>query len=212
MAVFATQPFETADKDIFVTTETIIKDTSANPAPLGLIGFGLTTILLNIHNAGLYPVNSMIMGMGIFVGGIAQIFAGLLESKKNNTFGLTAFTAYGSFWLSLVAIWILPALGLAEKSDETAMGIYLAIWGLFTFCMFLGTFRLSRALQVVFGTLVALFWLLAIGDLTHIAAYKTTAGYVGILCGFSAFYTAIAQVLNEVYGRTVLPLGPVAKK
>ena len=76
-----------------MTTESIIKDTSANPAPLGLIGFGMTTILLNIHNAGLFPVNSMIMGMGIFVGGIAQIFAGLLESKKNNTFGLTAFTA-----------------------------------------------------------------------------------------------------------------------
>jgi hypothetical protein len=126
-----------------VTTESIIKDTSANPAPLGLIGFGMTTILLNIHNAGFFPVNSMIMGMGIFVGGIAQIFAGLLESKKNNTFGLTAFTAYGSFWLSLVAIWVLPALGLAEKTDETAMGLYLALWGFFTFCMFLGTLRLA---------------------------------------------------------------------
>ncbi len=114
-----------------MTTQTCIKDTSANPAPLGLVGFGLTTILLNIHNAGLYPNNSMILGMGIFVGGIAQIIAGILESKKNNTFGLTAFTAYGSFWLSLVAIWTLPALGLAEKSDETAMGFYLAIWGFF---------------------------------------------------------------------------------
>ena len=195
-----------------MTTESIIKDTSANPAPLGLIGFGMTTILLNIHNAGLFPVNSMIMGMGIFVGGIAQIFAGLLESKKNNTFGLTAFTAYGSFWLSLVAIWVLPALGLAEKTDETAMGLYLALWGFFTLCMFVGTLRLSRALQIVFGTLVVLFWLLAIGDLTHIAAYKTIGGYVGILCGFSAFYTAIAQVLNEVYGSTVLPLGPVKRQ
>lgn len=194
-----------------VTTESIIKDTSANPAPLGLIGFGMTTILLNIHNAGLFPVNSMIMGMGIFVGGIAQIFAGLLESKKNNTFGLTAFTAYGSFWLSLVAIWVLPALGLAEKTDVTAMGLYLALWGFFTFCMFLGTLRLNRALQVVFGTLVVLFWLLALADLTHIAAYKTIGGYVGILCGFSAFYTSIAQVLNEVYGRIVLPLGPVKR-
>ncbi len=199
------------EKGTFVTTETRIQDSSANPAPLGLLGFGLTTILLNIHNVGLYPVNSMIMGMGVFVGGIAQIFAGLLESKKNNTFGLTAFTAYGSFWLSLVAIWILPALGLAEKTDETAMGCYLAIWGLFTFCMFLGTFRLSRALQVVFGTLVILFWLLAIGDFTHIAAYKVIGGYVGILCGFSAFYTAMAQVLNEVYGRVVLPLGPISR-
>lgn len=194
-----------------MTTETLIKDTSANPAPLGLVGFGLTTMLLNLHNIGLFPNNAMILGMGIFVGGIAQICAGLLESKKNNTFGLTAFTAYGSFWLSLVAIWVLPALGWADKADEQAMGWYLLLWGLFTFGMFIGTFRLSRALQLVFGTLVVLFWLLAIGDLTHIAAYKVTAGYVGILCGFLAFYTAMAQVLNEVYGRVVLPVGPVTK-
>jgi len=191
--------------------ETIIKDTSANPAPLGLTGFGMTTVLLNIHNAGFYPNNSMILGMGIFVGGIAQIIAGVLESKKSNTFGTTAFTAYGSFWLSLVAIWALPRLGMADKADETAMGCYLAIWGLFTFGMFIGTFRLSRALQVVFGTLVVLFGLLALGDFTQNAAIKTIAGYEGIFCGLSALYAAIAQVLNEVYGRTVLPLGPVAR-
>ena len=196
-----------------MSNETIIKDNSANPAPLGLTGFGLTTIMLNIHNAGFYPNNSMILGMGIFVGGIAQIIAGILESKKNNnTFGLTAFTAYGSFWLSLVAIWALPRLGIADKPDETAMGFYLAVWGLFTFGMFIGTFRLNRALQVVFGTLVVLFWLLAIGDFTHNAAIKTIAGYEGILCGLSAVYAAIAQVLNEVYGHTVLPLCPVARK
>jgi hypothetical protein len=191
--------------------DTIIKDTSANPAPLGLTGFGMTTILLNVHNAGFYPNNAMILGMGIFVGGIAQIIAGVLESKKNNTFGTTAFTAYGSFWLSLVAIWALPRLGIADKPDETAMGFYLAIWGLFTFGMFIGTFRLNRALQVVFGTLVVLFGLLALGDFTHNAAIKTIAGYEGIVCGLSALYAAIAQVLNEVYGRTVLPLGPVAR-
>ena len=195
-----------------MNTETVVKDTSANPAPLGLTGFGLTTILLNIHNAGFYPNNSMILGMGIFVGGIAQIIAGILESKKNNTFGLTAFVAYGSFWLSLVAIWALPRLGIADKADETAMGFYLFIWGLFTFGMFIGTLRLNRALQVVFGSLVVLFWLLALGDFTHSAAIKTLAGYEGIFCGFSACYAAIAQVLNEVYGRVVLPLGPVARK
>ena len=194
-----------------VTNETIIKDTSANPAPLGLTGFGLTTILLNIHNAGFYPNNSMILGMGIFVGGIAQIIAGILESKKNNTFGTTAFVSYGSFWLSLVAIWALPQLGIAEKADESAMGFYLATWGLFTLGMFFGTLRLSRALQVVFATLVILFALLAIGDFTHNAAIKTLAGYEGIICGLSALYTAIAQVLNEVYKRTVLPLGPVVR-
>jgi succinate-acetate transporter protein len=195
-----------------MSTAIIIKDTSANPAPLGLTGFGLTTILLNIHNAGFYPNNAMILGMGIFVGGIAQIVAGVLESKKNNTFGTTAFTAYGSFWLSLVALWALPKLGIADKADETAMGFYLAIWGLFTFGMFIGTFRLNCALQVVFGTLVVLFGLLALGDFTRNAAIKTIAGYEGVLCGLSAFYAAIAQVLNEVYGRTVLPLGPVACK
>jgi len=189
-----------------------IQDTSANPAPLGLTGFGLTTIMLNLHNAGFYPNNAMILGMGIFVGGIAQIIAGVLESKKNNTFGLTAFIAYGSFWLSLVAIWTLPKLGLAEKVDETAMGCYLAVWGLFTFAMFLGTLRLNCALQVVFGTLVVLFGLLALGDFTHNSTIKIVAGYEGILCGLSAFYAAMAQVLNGVYGRTVLPLGPVAGK
>jgi len=194
------------------TDPIIIKDTTANPAPLGLLGFGMTTILLNIHNAGYYPNNSMILAMGIFVGGIAQIIAGILESKKNNTFGTTAFIAYGSFWLSLVAIWVLPKLGLAEAADEKAMGFYLLTWGFFSFCMFIGTFRLNRALQVVFGTLVILFWLLAIGDFTHSATIKIIAGYEGILCGLSAFYAAIAQILNEVYGCTLLPLGPVAHK
>ena len=195
-----------------MNTETIIKDNSANPAPLGLTGFGLTTILLNIHNAGFYPNNSMILGMGIFVGGIAQIIAGILESKKNNTFGLTAFIAYGSFWLSLVAIWALPRLGIADKADETAMGFYLLVWGLFTFGMFIGTLRLNRALQVVFGSLVILFALLALGDFTHNPTIKIIAGYEGIFCGLSAFYAAIAQVLNEVYGRVVLPVCPVARK
>ena len=194
-----------------MSTETILKDTSANPAPLGLTGFGLTTILLNLHNAGFYPNSAMILGMGIFVGGIAQIIAGVLESKKNNTFGTTAFTAYGSFWLSLVAIWALPKLGVADKADETAMGFYLAIWGLFTLGMFIGTFRLNRALQVVFGTLVVLFGLLALGDFARSPAIKILAGYEGILCGLSALYAAIAQVLNEVYGHTVLPLGSVAR-
>lgn len=192
-----------------MNAETIIRDTSANPAPLGLTGFGLTTVMLNIHNAGFFPNNAMILGMGIFVGGIAQIIAGIFESKKNNTFGVTAFTSYGSFWLSLVAIWALPALGIAEKPDETAMGCYLAFWGLFTLVMFFGTLRLNRALQVVFGSLAILFFLLAIGDFSHNPSVKIIAGYEGIFCGLSALYAAMAQVLNEVYGRTILPLGKV---
>ena len=186
----------------------IIKDTTANPAPLGLLGFGMTTILLNIHNAGIYELDSMIMGMGIFMGGIAQIFAGLQEWKKNNTFGATAFTAYGSFWLSLVALWLIPntSFGAAYKSSETAVGWYLLLWGIFTFFMFIGTLKLNRLLQVVFSTLTLLFILLAIADFTGNKSIHTFAGYEGIICGASAFYGCIAQVINDVYGRKVFPL------
>jgi len=184
-----------------------IRDTTANPAPLGLLGFGMTTVLLNLHNAGLYPLNSMIMGMGIFVGGLAQVIAGILESKKNNTFGTTAFSAYGLFWLSLVAIWILPAQGLAQKSCPFAMGFYLLIWGLFTAGMFVGTLKMTRVHQTIFASLAILFFLLAISDFSDSQTIKTIAGIEGVFCGFSAFYGALAQVLNEVYGRVVLPLG-----
>ncbi len=187
----------------------VIKDSTANPAPLGLLGFGMTTILLNLHNAGFYGLNSMIIGMGIFMGGIAQIFAGIQEWKKNNTFGATAFTAYGSFWLSLVAIWLIPKtnFGAAYASNETSMGCYLLLWGMFTLFMFVGSLRLNRMLQVVFFTLTILFFLLSLADFTGNELLHTIAGYEGILCGLSAFYGSAALVLNEVWGKTVLPLG-----
>jgi len=192
-------------------------DNTANPAPLGLLGFGLTTILLNIHNAGFTPLTSAIMGLGIFVGGLAQVIAGVQEWKKNNTFGATAFTAYGFFWLALVAIWTLPKMGLATASDEVTMGFFLVLWGLFTLGMWFGTFRLNKMLQVVFGSLTLLFFLLAARDFLKAAGLEVgttvglVAGWVGLFCGFSAFYGALAQVLNEVYGKVVLPLGPVKK-
>ena len=182
-------------------------DTTANPAPLGLLGFGLTTILLNLHNAGFFPLDSMIMGMGIFVGGLAQVIAGIEEWKKGNTFGATAFTAYGLFWIALVATWVLPAMGLARASAPAEMGWFLLLWGLFTAGMFVGTLKANRALQIVFATLALLFFLLAVRDFSGSAVMGIAAGWVGIACGASAFYTAIAQVLNEMYGRTVLPLG-----
>jgi uncharacterized protein len=191
----------------------IIKDSTANPAPLGLFGFGMTTILLNLHNAGFYELNAMILGMGIFFVGIAQIIAGIEEWKKNNTFGATAFTAYGSFWLTLVALVLIPktSFGSALKSDEVSMGLYLLVWGLFTFFMFFGTLKLNRALQTVFLSLTILFILLAISDFTGNKGLRMFAGYEGIFCGFSAFYTGAAVVLNEVYGRAVLPLGVATK-
>jgi uncharacterized protein len=191
---------------------TQIKDTTANPAPLGLLGFGMTTVLLNLHNAGFYELNSMILAMGICYGGLAQIIAGMMEWRKGNTFAATAFISYGFFWLSLVALIVLTTLGWGAASNDMAMAAYLAMWGLFTAVMFVGTLRLNRALQVVFGTLAILFFLLAYGDYTNASAgFKHFTGYEGIVCGFSAIYTGLAQVLNELFGKIVLPLGPVKK-
>ena len=189
---------------------TQIKDTTANPAPFGLLGFGMTTVLLNLHNAGFYELNTMILAMGICYGGLAQVIAGIMEWKKGNTFAATAFTSYGLFWLSLVALIVLPNTGWVKATDETAMAAYLAMWGIFTAVMFVGTLRLNRALQVVFGTLAILFFLLAIGHFANPSlGLKHFTGYEGVFCGFSAIYTGLAQVLNEVYGKVVLPLGTV---
>jgi succinate-acetate transporter protein len=182
---------------------------TANPAPLGLCAFGMTTVLLNIHNAGFFEMNSMILAMGIFYGGLAQVIAGIIEAKKNNTFGLTAFTSYGFFWLSLVGLIVMPKLGWAAPTSAGAMAAYLGVWGIFTFLLFFGTLRLNRALQFVFASLTVLFFLLVAAKVTGNPAIEHFAGYEGIICGASAIYTGIANVLNEVYGRVVLPVGPV---
>lgn len=182
-------------------------DLTANPAPLGLMGFGMTTVLLNLHNAGFIALGSMILAMGIFYGGLAQIIAGIQEWKKNNTFGATAFTSYGMFWLSLVALLFLPKLGLADATTKDAMAAYLFLWGVFTAVMFIGTLRANRALQFVFASLAILFFLLALGDATGNATITMIAGYEGIICGLSAIYAALAQVLNEMYRKIVVPLG-----
>jgi uncharacterized protein len=184
-----------------------INDTTANPAPLGLLGFGVTTVLLNLANAGFFPLGSMILAMGLFYGGMAQIFAGWMEWKKGNTFGTVAFTSYGLFWETLVFLILMPKWGWFDKASTGGMVAYLFMWGLFTFCMWIATLKHNRALQVVFFTLFVLFWLLALGDATGSAAVHTFAGYEGILCGLSAVYLAIAQVLNDAYKKTVLPIG-----
>ena len=189
--------------------ELTMKDTSANPSPLGLMGFGMTTVLLNLHNAGFYALGTMILAMGIFYGGLAQILAGIFEWKKNNTFGTTAFTSYGLFWLSLVGLIVMPKIGLGDAPESSAMAAYLFMWGLFTAVMFIGTLKLNRALQFVFASLTLLFFLLALGDSTGSNTIKQIAGYEGIICGFSAIYTALAQILNELYKRTIAPIGPM---
>jgi succinate-acetate transporter protein len=191
--------------------ETLIKiqDTTANPAPLGLMGFGMTTVLLNLHNAGLYSLGTMILAMGIFYGGISQVIAAIMEFKKNNIFGLTAFGSFGLFWFTLAFLIIMPAMGWGNAPETPAMVAYLVMWGIFTGVMFIGTLKLNRALQVVFASLTILFFLLAIGEGTGSVVVTRIAGIEGIFCGLSAMYAALAQVLNSVYGRTVVPLGVV---
>lgn len=180
-----------------------------NPAPLGLMAFGTTTVLLNLANAGMYPLGSPIITMGLFYGGLAQIVAGALEFRKGNTFGMTAFLSYGLFWESFAFIVLLSAMGIATFTS-TSIAAYLFIWGLFTLLMFIGTLRLNGALMFVFGSLFILFFLLAAGNASNNSSIVTFAGYEGVICGLSAMYTSIATLLNEVYGRVVLPLFPRA--
>lgn len=192
-----------------ITDSVKLADLSANPAPLGLLGFGATTVLLNMHNAGMFALGSAILAMGVFYGGMAQIFAGWMEWKKGNTFGAVAFTSYGLFWETLVLLILMPAWGWTEATTPGGMAAYLWIWGLFTFFMWFGTFKSPRALQVVFLTLWILFLLLGLGEVVGGSAGETItkiAGWEGIVCGLSAIYTAAAQVLNEVFDRTVLPV------
>lgn len=181
----------------------------ANPGPLGLMGFGMTTILLNIHNAGFFPAMTAIVAMGIFYGGLAQVIAGILEFKKGNTFGLTAFTSYGFFWIALVGIWYLP---IKESShiaytDKSFLGIFLALWGIFTAFMFLATLKGNFMIKFVFASLTILFTLLAIGNICDNATILHIAGFEGIICGASAIYLAMAEVVNEQHGKTILPIG-----
>jgi hypothetical protein len=173
------------------------------------MGFGLTTVLLNMINAGLLSPDGLgvVLPMGIFYGGLAQVIAGLLEARNGNTFGATAFTSYGLFWWSFVSIKILPGLGLIPEPSAAAVGSYLLAWGVFTALMTAATFRGPRTLQLVFVTLSALFFILSLGDLTGSQILRLIGGYEGIFCGSAAVYLAIAEIINEMYGRTVMPVG-----
>jgi len=190
----------------------------ANPAPLGLLGFGITTVLLNLHNAGFFPINSMILAMGLVYGGLAQVIVGIMEYRKGNTFGTTAFTSYGLFWWSLVALIVLPNMpffGSVGLSSSSAMAAYFFMWGLFTFAMFFGTLKTNRALQFVFMSLAILFFMLTIRELTGNpvlfgdVTFNTIVGIEGVICGASAVYLALAEVINEANKKTILPIGPV---
>jgi succinate-acetate transporter protein len=182
----------------------------ANPAPLGLLAFGMTTVLLNLHNAGFYPLDSVILAMGFAYGGIAQIIVGVLEFRKGNTFGTVAFSSYGLFWWSLVVLVLLPGGTLGVNSPTAgSLAAYFFIWGVFTLVMFFGTLKTNRILQTVFMSLAILFFLLVARELTGNAFIGKLVGYEGIICGLSAVYLGLAEVLNESNGRKVLPIWEV---
>jgi succinate-acetate transporter protein len=190
-------------------------DKLANPAPLGLLGFGMTTVLLNLHNAGIYPLGSMILAMGLAYGGLAQVIAGVMEFKKGNTFGTLAFSSYGLFWWSLVILLLLPNFTFLSPAftlaSDNAMAAYFFMWGIFTLMMFIGTLKTNHALQFVFSSLTLLFFLLTIVRLTGNPDILLITGLEGVICGASAIYTGLAEVLNEVYEKKILPLGSVNK-
>jgi hypothetical protein len=197
----------------------IMSEKLANPAPLGLLGFGLTTVLLNLHNAGLFGLDTMILAMGLAYGGLAQVIVGIMEFKKGNTFGTVAFTSYGLFWWSLVLLLVLPNNAIfpgLNAPTDMAMAAYFFMWGLFTFAMFFGTLKTNRALQFVFMSLAILFFLLVARELTgNMVLYdfitvNTIVGVEGVICGLSAVYLALAEVLNEANKKTVLPICPVS--
>ncbi|BEU28386.1 acetate uptake transporter [Paraburkholderia sp. 22B1P] len=179
--------------------------TFANPAPLGLAGFALTTWLLSMINIGWFSGEAMglVLACALAYGGTAQAIAGVMELPRGNTFGATAFLSYGAFWWSFA----LFVLFLHGKVPAAFVGWYLFLWGVFTFYMWLATFRSPRALQFIFLALWITFGLLAGGEWTGSAMLRIAGGYMGLVTAALAFYLSAADVINEVHGRIVLPVG-----
>lgn len=190
-----------------VETHVHIKDKTANPTPLGFTGLGLSAVLLSLSYIGLYPLDSMIVSMAIFLGGFAQVFAGIMAWKKGSVFGGTAFCAFGLFWFSFAGLVLMPALGWIEGPEPLALAAYLFLWGVYTFVLLLATLKLgSKAIMFIFVTLFLLFMLLAVVNGTGNTGLLVIAGYVGLIMGLAALYTALGEVLNDAYGRTVVPI------
>lgn len=183
-----------------------VMDPTSTAGPIGLLAFGIATVLLSLVNAGYYALDSMIVMMGVYVG-VAMVITGHMEWRKGNTFGAAAFATFGFFWLTFVGLLTLPALGLFDAPSATAMAAYLFMWALYAFVTFVATLKYNRALQFIFATVTVLFVLLGLGYLTGNPLFTTIGGYEGVICGLAAVYTGFAQVLNEVYERNVAPLG-----
>ncbi len=185
--------------------------TIANPAPLGLMALGVTTILLNMHNIGSFPLDSMVLSMGFFYGGLVSVIAGLMEWKNGNTFGMVSLISFGMFWLSLVGLITIPAIGIGQAPGPSSLASYFLIWSVFTFIMLLGTLRTNKVIIFVFSSLALLLFLTGLGYALGSSTITTIAGAEGIVVGISIMYAAAAELLNGIYDRTVLPLFPVRK-
>lgn len=185
-----------------------------NPAPLGLIGFGLTTVVLSLVNAGLLPHagEAVVIPLALAYGGLIQLIAGLLEFKTGNTFGVVAFLSYGAFWWWFALLLLFAGNGLIDlKGADSTIGVTLLAWGVFTMYMWVSTFHLNRALWLVFLTLWITFYLLGLGALFHAPGLSHAGGWVGIVCGLLAAYTSFALVTNATAGKDVMPVGPFNK-
>jgi succinate-acetate transporter protein len=182
----------------------------ANPAPLGLIGFGFTTVILSLINAGLLPKGgeAVVLPLAFAFGGLIQILAGLMEFRTGNTFGMVAFLSYGAFWWWFAFLVLLGSNHLLDLSQAgSTIATVLILWGVFTLYMWVATFRLIKALWWVFLTLWITFFLLGFGALLALPAVSRAGGWVGLLCGSLAMYTSFALVTNSTFGKTVLPIG-----
>ena len=178
---------------------------TANPAPLGLCGFALTTWLLSLINNGTFGGENvgLVLAMGFAFGGTAQMIAGMFEFSKGNTFGFTAFTSYGAFWWSFALFKVF----FAENVSASFIGWYLVAWGTFTLMMFIGTLAKARALQVIFALLTITFYLLAICDFSGSKVITNIGGNFGLATALAAFYLAAADIINDSFGKTILPIG-----
>ena len=182
----------------------------ADPAPLGLAAFALTTFVLSSVNAGLLPktVEGVVFGLALFYGGIVQVFAGLWEFAKGNTFGSTAFCSYGGFWLSFWYLVVHVDLSAAGADAKTGVGVFLLGWTIFTVYMTVAAWRTTSALFGVFVLLSLTFLCLAAADLGAGASLGRIGGWLGLLTAFGAWYCAFAAVTNATWKRVVLPVGP----
>jgi len=175
-----------------------------NPAVVGLAGFGLTTLILQLHNLGLCGLGPVV-ALGLIFGGAAQLMAGLQEFKVGNNFGYSAFTSYGAFWISLAVILLFNKYDI-YKSSGTDIGYFLVVWTLYTAIMWVGALRIHGAMASTFTLLLAGFILL---DLAHFGypAMTKVAAYVLILCALNAWYMMAHVIFMQVFGRDVLPVG-----